>query len=113
MIDCSYFREKETSERNVNKNTLIHRLPEDSTNKTVPAEVMSYGISWESGPRFEYAYRICIPSVAYACGFGYNSLFLLANHKPRSVSNTSLQREVKNSLNTPPPSIPALERHIK
>ena len=47
-------------------------------------------------------------SVAYACGFGYNSFFTFANHSPRSVSNTSLHNEVKNSLNTPPPSIPAL-----
>lgn len=50
-----------------------------------------------------------VPSVAYACGFGYSSFFLFSNQRPRSVSNTSLHNEVKNSLKTPPPSIPALK----
>ena len=47
-------------------------------------------------------------SVAYECGAGYSSFFLFANQSPRSASNTSLHRLVKNSLKTPPPSIPAL-----
>lgn len=34
---------------------------------------------------------------------------MFASHSPRSVSKTSLHREVKNSLNTPPPSMPALD----
>lgn len=40
-LDYSNLREEESGERNVHKDTLIHRLPENSTNEPIPAEAMN------------------------------------------------------------------------
>jgi len=104
-----YFGEEEPREGNVHKDAFVHRFAKDSTNESIPVQAVSCKSFVITYP--QYGARKNLPSVAYACGFGYNSLLTFASQSPRSVSKTSLHNDVKNSLNTPPPSIPALQFH--
>lgn len=105
----THLRQEETCECYVHKNAFIHRLSKNTTNKPVPVEAVGYKNRESKVSTTTTRNSVSVPSVAYACGFGYSSFFLFSNQRPRSVSNTSLHKEVKNSLKTPPPSIPALE----
>jgi hypothetical protein len=102
-----YLRKEEAGKCHVDQDTFIKRFAKNTANEAIPIQVVRYEKQNFSGYlpdiRVDTAH-----SVAYLCGLGYNSLFAVASHNPRSVSKTSLQSEVRNSLNTPPPSMPAL-----
>lgn len=100
----TYFHQEKHRKCNINLNT------KDTPNE--PISIQSMGGEenqcWNLTTWANENDRTNLHSVAYASGFGYHSFFTFANQVPRSVSNTALQKEAKNSLNTPRPSIHAL-----
>lgn len=104
----THLGQEKPCESYINKNTFIDRFSEDTSYESIPIETMAYLIKSRQLRVHDSQLSGDVLSMAYECGLGYNSLFLVASHSPLFESNTSLHKEVKNSLNTPPPSMPAL-----
>ena len=106
----TYLGQKESCEGDVDEDALVQSLPQYPTDEAIPRQVVRCDqyVGKCRGDFSHWSYKMNLPSVAYECGAGYSSFFLFSNQSPRSASNTSLHRLVKNSLKTPPPSIPAL-----
>jgi hypothetical protein len=108
----THFSQEEPSKHHINKDALIHRLAQYLTYGPVLSQAMhckgTIKAGTKSALRSRELKKESVHSVAYGWGLGYSSFFLFIDHSPQPVSKTSLQSSVKNSLNTPPPSIPAL-----